>query len=347
MFLPEYGPYIEPGRRLLTRDAFREGVFERDRHLCVVCAHHHLPRKTPAVDAHHILERRLWPDGGYYLDNGASLCATCHYAAEETALTVEQVRLCAGITRPILPEHLYADTVYDKWGNVILPNGQRLRGELFYDESVQKVLRSRLPLFTPYVKYPRTYHLPWSPGMTDDDRKMPNISAFEGQHVVITEKMDGENTTMYRDHIHARSLEYAGRYDRNWVKQFHSKIAYDIPEGYRLCGENLWAQHSIIYTGLPSYFMLFSIWDRDLCLSWKDTLEWAALLGISTVPVLYEGLWEDRRIVTDPYREGYVVRVAAAFPLSVFRTHVGKYVRANHVRTQAHWTRRIVPNSLA
>src|SRR3546814_9804484 len=44
-----------------------------------------------------------------------------------------------------------------------------------------------------------------------------------------------------------------------WVKQFRSGIAADIPEGWRVCGENLFAKHSIHYTALPTYFMGFSI----------------------------------------------------------------------------------------
>lgn len=52
-----------PGNILLSRDQFRELTFERDKHTCVFC-------DKPAQDAHHIIERRLWSDGGYYLDNG-------------------------------------------------------------------------------------------------------------------------------------------------------------------------------------------------------------------------------------------------------------------------------------
>lgn len=37
----------------LTREEFKQQVFERDEHCCVVCG-------KPAVDAHHILERRLF-----------------------------------------------------------------------------------------------------------------------------------------------------------------------------------------------------------------------------------------------------------------------------------------------
>ena len=43
------------------------------------------------------------------------------------------------------------------------------------------------------IKYPRTFHLPWSPGATSDDKMLKSIEHFIGKEVVITEKMDGEN----------------------------------------------------------------------------------------------------------------------------------------------------------
>ena len=55
------------------------------------------------------------------------------------------------------------------------------------------------------IKYPRTPHLPTSPGLTNDDRIIKDLSLLERSQVVITEKMDGENTTISRDYIHARS----------------------------------------------------------------------------------------------------------------------------------------------
>ena len=120
--------------KLLTRDEFREAVFARDNHKCVFCG-------APAVDAHHIIERRLFTDQGYYLDNGASVCAECHIKCETTEYSVEDVRLACGIKKIIVPAHLYPDHQYDKWGNPIMSNGQRLKGELFFDESVQKILK--------------------------------------------------------------------------------------------------------------------------------------------------------------------------------------------------------------
>jgi len=170
-----------------TRDSFRQTVFDRDKHRCVICG-------DRAKDAHHIIERRLFPDGGYHPDNGASLCGPCHLLAEQTVITVEDLRQAAGIKNKYLPPHLYQDQRYDKWGNIIVSEDRRLPGELFHDESVQKVLSSSLHLFDKLIKYPRTYHLPWSPGVNSDDRIIQDLSGVKGKEVIVTLKMDGENT---------------------------------------------------------------------------------------------------------------------------------------------------------
>jgi len=195
------------------------------------------------------------------------------------------------------------------------------------------------------VKYPRTPHLPWSQGATTDDITLKRVYAFEGKEVVVTEKMDGENTTMYRDHIHARSLDSAHHPSRAWVKTLHGSICQDIPEGWRVCGENLYAEHSISYRNLPSYFLVFSIWtDKNECLSWQETEEWSALLGLSTVPVLYRGpfAYNTIRNLYNPDTdsktiEGYVVRLESGFDYKDFTKSVAKFVRKNHVQTDEHW----------
>lgn len=324
---------------LLSRDKFREGVFKRDKGKCALCS-------NLAIDAHHILERRLWPDEGYYLDNGASVCERHHIECEKTLVSLEDLREACGILKPILPPHFYDDAVYDKWGNPILPNGTRLKGELFHDESVQKILglAGVLNLFTGWVKYPRTHHLPWSPGITDDDRILGSTEVFQGERVIVTEKMDGENTSFYKNYIHARSLDSNNHISRNWVKQLWSTIGYEIPEGWRVCGENLYAKHSISYSGLPSYFMGFSIWnEKNTCLSWDETQEWFTLLGITSVPVLYDGVYDELKIKALwnekewEGREGYVIRIANAYPFVDFKAKVGKFVRKGHVQTVKHW----------
>lgn len=358
----------EANMKLLTRDEFREGVFARDGRRCVVrnSEGHRCP--VTAADAHHIYERRLWGDtGGYYLDNGASVCELHHIECEQTLISADDLREWIGIdsNRRFVPEHLYPDQPYDKWGNPILPNGQRMKGELFDDESVQKILKPVLHLFTNKVKYPRTYHLPWSPGATKDDRVMADkdvkalLGFLDKEKLVMTIKMDGENTTMYRDGIHARSLEYESHPSRDWVKALHARIAHEIPETWRICGENLYARHSIHYKHLRNRFQVFSIWDGLRCLSWNDTVDYCKMLGLEVVPVIDTGYALGPSVkelgeilLSRPFEgdevEGYVVRRYYEFQYGEFKKAVAKYVRANHVQTHGHWMRQhVVPNEVS
>ena len=342
---------------LLNRDTFRESVFERDGHLCVICG-------QPAKDAHHIIERRLFSDGGYYLDNGASLCEKHHLEAEMTTMECDDIRKAAGIETVVIPEHFYEDVEYDKWGNQIMRNGTRLKGELFDDESVQKILKAGniLSEFTDYVKYPRTYHLPWSLGMNRDDRMMTDTNIFRGQQIMICEKLDGENTSCYTDRVTARSLETSSHPSRDWVKNLWAQFGYNIPTGWRVCGENMYAKHAIHYSlangnALDTYFYMFSIWDdKNMCLSWDETVEWAELLGVTLVPVYYYGVYDidvitglNKKMEASPNTvEGYVIRLAREYHYSEFREVCGKYVRKNHVQNNhGHWAQqKIIKNEL-
>ncbi|MGF9909723.1 RNA ligase family protein [Brevibacillus porteri] len=206
-------------------------------------------------------------------------------------------------------------------------------------------------------KYPRTFHLPWSRSRTDDDKILRTVGHFEGKEVVVTEKLDGENTTLYRNHIHARSLDSKDHASRHWVKMLHGTISFHIPEGWRICGENVFALHSIYYEHLTSYFYVFSIWnENNECLSWDETVEWAELLGLETAPVLYRGIWKEENVkscytkqsVFGGEQEGYVVRVTERFPYEDFKQSAAKFVRKNHVQTDQHWlSKPVVPNGIA
>jgi len=329
-------------RVLLPREQFRQNVFARDENKCVVCG-------QPAVDAHHLIERRLWSDGGYYIENGVSLCAQHHLEAEQTLLSPEELRQLAGINSTLLPPELDTHEVYDKWGNILLPNGQRSPGPLFDDSSVQKVLGQGkvLDLFTEYVKYPRTPHLAFSGSINPDDIVKDNTDNFIGEKVIITEKLDGECTVIYSDgHAHARSLDSGYHPSRTRVKALAAKLSTDLPSGWRICGENLAAKHSIEYKKIP-HFMVFSIWnEKNQCLSWQQTKEWAELLDLPLAPVLYEGEWDEdvvRCCWHQPSEyseesEGFVVRMATGFSYRKFSESMAKFVRPEHIAdSRHHW----------
>ena len=158
---------------------------------------------------------------------------------------------------------------------------------------------------------------------------------------VVTEKMDGENTTLYSDYVHARSIDSRFHPSRTWVKALQAKIGYRIPIGWRICGENLYARHSIAYDALTSYFMAFSAWnDRNECLSWQESKLFFEQLGLETPKELYLGLWCEetiRNIDLDiEHQEGYVVRIADRFHFNEFPQCVSKWVRTDHVVTDQH-----------
>lgn len=205
---------------------------------------------------------------------------------------------------------------------------------------------------TAFIKYPRTPHLPWSPGRSDNDTFLLNTDTFIGKQVIVTEKMDGENTSLYKKGVHHRSLDDKNYHSsRTWVKNLHAQIAHEIPAGFRICGENLFAKHSIPYTNLPTYFMVFSMWSNTLCLSWKETLRWTEILGLTTAPVLYEGEYNEKVIksllVDTSVSEGYVVRNAESFNYEDFDKNVAKWVREDHIQGKTHWMyKSITPNSL-
>ncbi|MEU6193018.1 RNA ligase family protein [Streptomyces sp. NPDC047061] len=190
--------------------------------------------------------------------------------------------------------------------------------------------------------YPRTRHLPWSPGATADDLRVTDLSGLRGREVVVTEKLDGENTTLYADGLHARSLDSAPHPSRTWVKALQARIGHAVPEGWRVCGENMFARHSIAYDDLESYFYGFSVWDAEgRCLDWDRTVVFLRGLGVPVPRVLWRGVFDERALHAlrlDPGRqEGYVVRVADGFGAQEFGERVAKWVRAGHVQTDTHW----------
>lgn len=211
------------------------------------------------------------------------------------------------------------------------------------------------------VKYPRTFHLPWSQGATDDD-KTHTLEAIErmfgGKQVIVTEKMDGENTTIYSTgECHARSLETKPHPSRDYVKSKARELGcMGFPDGWRIMGENLYAKHSIEYDLLPDYFVVFGVADgSNNARPWSEVEEWANLLDLPHAPVLWKGKWDTEKVMKlYPFKsllsskgtsEGYVVRDAGAFPMSAFDKHVAKFVRAQHVQTDVHWMQQqVVPN---
>lgn len=217
-------------------------------------------------------------------------------------------------------------------------------------------------------KYNRTLHLPWSPGGTSDDKRAVSVEKLLNIPIVITEKMDGSNTSLEAEGCFARTHAGAPTHPSfNMLKPLHASVKKIIEPGTQLFGEWCFAKHSIAYSELPSYFMLFGVRylnndgkDQHRWGSWTDVELWSGDLGVSTVPMLYSGVLsseKELKVLTENLmiqpsacggiREGVVVRVAHSFTDDEFSQCVMKCVRANHVQTDEHWKdQEIIKNKL-
>ncbi|WP_040690889.1 RNA ligase family protein [Providencia burhodogranariea] len=214
-------------------------------------------------------------------------------------------------------------------------------------------------------KYGRTYHYPFSPGTTSDDRinsdwwsHMQNI-----EQLVHTEKLDGENNCLSQQGVFARS--HATPTQSAWSQQIRQRwqlIKNDLGD-IELFGENLYAVHSIEYQHIEDYFYIFAVRQGDYWLSWEEVKFYAALFDFPTVPEL--SIVIDRQLGSTHFSEqliaaassdsqfighdtqthqsccmeGIVTRDSKRFLVDDFMAHVFKYVRKNHVKTDIHWKR--------
>ena len=209
-------------------------------------------------------------------------------------------------------------------------------------------------------KYPRTFHFPFSPGTTSDDRIARNVSSLtSGCRVIVTEKLDGENTCLNERGVFARSHGAATRNPwASYLWNLHARLKGNL-HSIELFGESVYAVHSIKYGALPGHFFLFAVRDGERWLSWDDVVEYAEIVGVPTVPVLRDSPVTPATLqpmveglVTTPSRlsaplslgysspmEGLVARVADAFSHEAFSASVFKWVRKGHVQSGEHWAR--------
>jgi hypothetical protein len=203
------------------------------------------------------------------------------------------------------------------------------------------------------AKYPRSFHLPWSPGGTSDDKRLADVSPLLGVEVVITEKCDGSNLTYTRSNVFSRShAGPPGHPSFDLAKATHARVGHQLGAGLSLFCEYCYAVHSIEYEALPDYSLVFGARDdeRGLWWDWDLVAAQAHDVGLPTVPVLFRGTVATERelaalttaLAAEPsafggIREGVVVRRAGEFSDAMFSKSIAKWVRLGHVQTDEHW----------
>jgi hypothetical protein len=213
-------------------------------------------------------------------------------------------------------------------------------------------------------KYGRTYHFPFSPGTTSDDRINYNYwnHLSKINKVIHTEKLDGENNCLSKYGVFARShaAPTVSPWTQNIRQRWHS-LKNDLGN-YEIFGENLYAIHSIQYKNIEEHYFVFGVRELDRWLSWEETCFIAGAFDLPTVPIIQSLVDKTNKVdfekkilalVTQPSQlhsvdiqtqqlcsmEGIVTRNADMYSVIDFSENVFKYVRKGHVKTDEHWTR--------
>jgi len=80
----QYDDEINDMNKKETRQNFRNVCFVRDHYSCVMCGYKSNKENCEnELDVHHIISRKIMPNGGYVLENGISLCNKSHIKAED------------------------------------------------------------------------------------------------------------------------------------------------------------------------------------------------------------------------------------------------------------------------
>lgn len=150
------------------------------------------------------------------------------------------------------------------------------------------------------VKFPRTPHLAWlCAGSPRDDKVLAPCDAdlFYKKSVVIEEKIDGANIgiavdsegkliawnrgTLLGQKSHP---QFAALWP--WLAQRQNLLVNALGNNLILFGEWCFAKHSIHYTDLPDWFLVFDVYNREDKKFWSVSKrnELAKELGLSVVP---------------------------------------------------------------
>lgn len=224
---------------------------------------------------------------------------------------------------------------------------------------------------TAFFRFPHTPHLAWlGEGQPRDDKVLATPEAQEllAHEVVVEEKLDGANlgfsitdegelcaqnrgSYLDRDHAHPQFRPLW-----SWLSARESAIANALWPNLMLFGEWCYAIHSVVYDGLPDWFLGFDVYDRKLDRFWDSERRNALLteLRLHPVPRLAKSrvsIEQLNQLLSGASRvggstiEGLVVRQEG----DGFTTARAKLVRAEFTQAiDEHWSRGpLRPNALA
>lgn len=218
---------------------------------------------------------------------------------------------------------------------------------------------------TDFFRYPHTPHLTWMGKDKPRDDKVLSPSEVEdllAGDVVVEEKLDGANLGLslapdgsLRAQNRGQYLEspHAGQFARLpvWLTQHSAALESVLTPNLILFGEWCAAKHSLDYTELPDWFLLFDVYDRSASKFWstahRNTL--AAHAWLKTVPQVLRGkvtlraLTEAANTIPSRYRDGPLEGLVIRRDSTNWCEARAKLVRPDFAQAmETHWRKRAI-----
>ncbi|MDZ4326120.1 MAG: RNA ligase family protein [Pseudomonas sp.] len=215
----------------------------------------------------------------------------------------------------------------------------------------------------PFFRFPHTPHLAWlGTGEPRDDKLLSPGEAKEllAGEVVIEEKLDGANLGIslgddgeLRAQNRGQYLQppYTGQFSRlvGWLQAHKAALRDVLTPGRIVFGEWCAARHSLDYTALPDWWLIFDIYERATERFWctERRNAWATAIGVPTVPELGRGGYTQEQLkhlldaCPSRYRDGPMEGIVVRKQDAQHMIARAKLVRPDFSQAiDQHWRRR-------
>lgn len=219
-----------------------------------------------------------------------------------------------------------------------------------------------------FVKFPATPHLLWlGTAAAREDKVLSKAEAesFLSQAVIVEEKVDGANIGISVDSNGNLRVQNRGSIVEPgtkgqfaplwaWLSQRESRLLDALEDRLILFGEWCYARHSIHYTRLPDFFLVFDVFDRseERFMNSRRRGTIAAQLQLASVPQIAVGVFclndIPRLIGPSSLYDGSMEGIYLRHEDESWLRRRGKVVRAEFVQQMGeHWSKQpVVPNRL-
>jgi len=216
-----------------------------------------------------------------------------------------------------------------------------------------------------FFRFPHTPHLAWlGQGQPRDDKVLSAVEAKKllADDVVVEEKLDGANLGLslgsdgsLRTQNRGQYLlePHAGQFARlpAWLTQHEESLREALRPDLIVFGEWCAARHSLDYSALPDWFLVFDVYERSARRFWSSSRRnaLATKSGLATAPEVSRGktsLAGLKQLVTTAasrYRPGALEGLVIRRESSEWVEARAKLVRPDFTQAiDTHWRKRAI-----